>query len=244
MLVNAFKVGIGWVGLISFVKNNDSNIEAGLQIVKVIYDAPHEAIENNEIASDVHDYHQEVQIFINAQLAFSRQAKDHSLMTTPDANGRLPLHNLLRDNVILGSIKLFATSNTAAIQTPDKSGALPLHVACEHHESSSVVSYLLGLDMNTFHSVDNEGNTALHYACRNAQYDSISLLLRKYDAASVSKKNVHKKLPIDLLWESSVVDRDSIKYIESCFCLLRVRPEIVMNSGMDAVRKKRKFSKM
>ena len=131
----------------------DANIEAALQAIKIIYDAHPEAIEDNDIASNIQRYHQQVQTFINSQLVYSRQAKDHSLMTTPDANGRLPLHNLLRDNVILGSIKLFATSNTAAIQTPDKSGALPLHVACEHHESSSVVSYLLGLDMNTFHSV-------------------------------------------------------------------------------------------
>jgi ankyrin repeat protein len=84
---------------------------------------------------------------------------------------------------------------------------LPLHVACEHDDSVSVVQYLLGLDESTLHSVDNEGNTALHYACRSAKYDTICLLLGKYDAALVSKKMAHKKLPIELLWESKAADQ-------------------------------------
>ncbi len=30
--------------------------------------------------------------------------------------------------------------------------------------------------------------------------------LEEYDAVSVSRQNAHKKLPIDLLWESNVVE--------------------------------------
>jgi hypothetical protein len=77
--------------------------------------------------------------------------------------------------------------------------------------------------------VDKEGDTAIHYACHGAKHETIALLLEKYDAVSVSKRNAHKKLPIELLWESSeVLDRESIEYTESIFRLLRAYPEMIM----------------
>jgi ankyrin repeat protein len=213
-----------------FQECNDSNIEAALGIIKVIYDAYPAAIENNEITSNIHRYHQQVQAFINGELVYSRQAKDHHLMTTPDENGQLPLHIALPSNVRLGSITLLVTGSPPAVQIPDNSGALPLHLACQHHESASVVQYLLGLDTTTLGNVDREGNTALHYACCGAKYDTIALLLENYDAVSVSTRNSQKKLPIDLLWESNeVLDRESVEYTESIFRLLRAYPETIMN---------------
>jgi hypothetical protein len=209
---------------------NDSNIEAGIQVVKVIYDAHPEAIEDNEITSNIHDYHQQVQSFINSQLVYSRQASDHGLMTTLDENGQLPLHTALQNNVTLGSIKLLVKENPPAVQSPDNSGALPLHMACQYHESTSVIQYLLGLDATSLNAVDRVGNTAVHYACRGAKYDMIALLLDdKYNAASVSKRNVDEKLPIDVLWESEgVEDRESIEYTESVFPLLMAYPETIV----------------
>jgi hypothetical protein len=85
---------------------NDSNIQAGIQIIEVIYDAHPEAIEKNDFASNIHDYHPRVQAFLNGELVYSRQAKDHHLMTTLDEMGRLPLHTALQNYVRLGSIKL------------------------------------------------------------------------------------------------------------------------------------------
>jgi hypothetical protein len=85
---------------------NDSNIEAALGVIKIIYDTHPEQIENEEIPSHIHHYHKQVQGFINSQLVFSHQAKDHRLMTTPDEKGHLPLHRALQNNVRLGSIKL------------------------------------------------------------------------------------------------------------------------------------------
>ena len=62
------------------------------------------------------------------------------------------------------------------------------------------------------------------------KYDTISLLLEKFGAASVSKRNAHKKLSIDLLWESNEVqDRESVEYTEIVFRLLKAYPETVMN---------------
>jgi ankyrin repeat protein len=136
-------------------------------------------------------------------------------MMTPDEEGRLPLHTALQNNVRLGSIKLLVRGNPSAIRTLDNNFALPLHLASQHHQSASVVHYLLELDPTTLRAVDFDHNTVLHYACRGANYDSISLLLDKSDAVSVSERNAQKKLPIDLLFESDeVLDRESIEYME------------------------------
>ena len=186
---------------------DDSNIEAGIQVMKVIYDAHPEAIEDNEMTSNIHDYHQQVQSFINSQLVYSRQARDHGLMTTLNENGQLPLHTVLQNNVTLGSIKLLVKGNPPAVQSPDNNGALPLHVACQYHECTSVFQYMIDLDATTLNAVDRAGDTALHYACRGAKYETISLLLDdKYAAASASKRSAHEKLPFDLLLERDGVD--------------------------------------
>ncbi|KAK1734110.1 ankyrin repeat domain-containing protein [Skeletonema marinoi] len=214
---------------------NDSNIDAALEIIEAIYDTHPEAIEENRIASDIQRYHQQVQTFINSQLVYSRQAKDRHVMTTPDDNGRLPLHTALQNNVRLGSIKLLVKGNPHSLQTPDNSGTLTLHMACQHHNSANVIQYLVGLDATTLDAVDREGNTALHYACHYARHEIIALLLDKFDAVSVSKRNSQNKLPIDLLWESSAVeveDKDSVEYTESVFRLLAAYPETLMNIGI------------
>jgi len=216
------------------LRYNDSNIDVALEIIEAIFDAHPESIEENRIASDIQRYHQRVQTFINSQLVYARQARNRHVMTTPDDNGQLPLHKALQSNVRLGSIKLLVRGNPHALQAPDNSGTLPLHVACQHHNSSNVVQYLVGLDTSTLDSVDKEGDTALHYACRGAKYDNIALLLEKYDVVSVSKRNAHKKLPIDLLWGSSeVLDRNSVEYTESVFRLLTAYPEAIMVMNID-----------
>ena len=225
----------GGVSLLQFAceqEFDDSKIEVGIEIIKTIYDAHPEAIDDNRIASDIHNFHQQVQAFINRELVYSRQAKDLRLMNTPDDNGRLPLHNILQNNTTLGSIKLLVKGNPSAIRNFDNNGVIPLHVACEHHCSPGVVQYILGLDDGTLRAVDFHNNTALHYACRGAKYDTIALLLENYDAASVSKRNTHDKLPIELLWESDAVeDRESNDYTESIFRLLQAYPETLRNVG-------------
>jgi len=102
---------------------DDISIEAAIQVIKVIYDAHPEAIESNEIASNIHRYHQQVQRFINSELVYSRQARNHRLMTTPDDNGQLPLHTALQNNVRLGSIKLLVRGNPSALRALDNNFA-------------------------------------------------------------------------------------------------------------------------
>ena len=209
-----------------------ASIEAGIQIIKVIFDAHPEAIEDERIATNVNLYHQQVQSFINEHLVLARHAKDHRLMTTPDDNGRLPLHRALQYNAMLGLIKLLVKGNPAAVLSRDISGALPVHIACQHHDSAIVVQYLIGLNASVLDAVDRQGNTALHHACRGAKHNTIMMLLKEFDATSVSKRNAHGKLPVDLLWESNAVeDRESVEYTGSVFQLVRAYPEMTMISN-------------
>jgi len=231
-----FKIVRGGMSLLHDVcqcEYYDATIEAALIIIKLLYDAHPEAIEDYELAMDLDDFHQQVQTFINSQLVYANQAEDHRQMTTPDEMGLLPLHTALQNNATLGSVKLLVKGNPPAVQSPDNSGALPLHVACEHHDCARVVQYLVGLDGTTLNSVNREENTALHLACRGAKYEIIAMLLETYDALSVSKQNIHNKLPIDLLWESSgVEDRESIEYTDSVFQLLKAYPEVIFCSAV------------
>ena len=216
------------------VEYDDSNEEAGIKMIKTLYDAYPEAIEDCRIKAGIQRFRQQVQKFIRRELVYARLAEDIRLMTTSDVNGRLPLHRALQNNVRLGSIKLLVKGNPYAIamRNSDNIFAMPLHIACEHHDSAVVVQYLLDLlDAETLQSFDIDNNTALHYACRGAKYDTIALLLEKY-AALVSKRNVDGKLPIDLLWESNEVqDRESVEYTGSVFQLLRAQPEMLAISN-------------
>ena len=199
-----------------------------LRFIKLVFDIYPQAIED-PLMTNLGLLPPTIQLFIDSRLSTAQLARNHREMTTADEDGRLPLHIAIGDNDYLGSIKLLVNGNPDAVQTPDESGALPLHIACQYHESDpSVVEYLIGLDPNTLIAVDEEGNTPLHYACRGANYDIIALLLEKYVAPFVSRRNVHDKLPIDFLLESdSVDDRDGIDYTQSVFQLIQSYPETV-----------------
>ena len=229
-----------------------SNIEAGIQIIKILFDVHPVAIElHNRNSTDIQLYHEQVQSFINGELVYARQAGDHRLMITTDDNGQLPLHRALQNNVRLGSIKLLMKGNPSAVRSVDDRGAFPLHVACEHHDSTNVVDYILGLSPHiTRDAIDSRGNTTLHCACRGAKYDTIALLVEKYGAVSITKRNTQGKLPIDMLWESNEVgDRESVEYMGSVFQLLKAYPDMMMNVDARAIQiqngtgngKKRKY---
>jgi ankyrin repeat protein len=208
-----------------------TNEHSRLKIVHILYDLYPEAIERDEVTSNVDSFCEEVKTFIRTQLIYARQARGHHLMHSSDEDGRLPLHKALRDNAILGSIKLLVKGNPSAICTFDNRGVIPLHVACQHHKTPAVVEYLIGLNEVTLTTVDREGNTTLHHACCGANYAIIALLLDKYGSVSVSNRNVHKQLPIDLLLQNKneVSDNESLVYTESIYRLIRANPETLMH---------------
>jgi ankyrin repeat protein len=211
-------------------------LNACLKIVQILYDAYPEAIypaNNHTVTADATGFRREIQTFINAQVTYAQQARDRTLMTTPDENGQLPLHKVLQNSdITLGSIKLLVKGNPSAVQSPNNGGALPLHLASQQSESAisiSIVKYLAGLDPTTLGAVDEQGNTALHYACRGAKHKMVALLTETYGA--VSKRNARNQLPIHLLLLSNEVsDRECIKYTDSIFRLIRAYPETVMRA--------------
>jgi len=225
--------------LIGFVSRqpDTSNLNVYLKLLEILYDAHPEVIDKVASIADSygsHGYCKEVLRifinFINTQITYARQAKDLHLMHSRDENGQLPLHKALRDNVTLGSIKLLVKGNPSATSCADNRGMIPLHVACQHHESPAVVEYLIGLNKVTLTTADGEGNTALHCACRSANHAIIALLLDRYGSISVSKRNAHKQLPIDLLLQSKneASDKESVEYTESIYRLIRAYPEALM----------------
>jgi ankyrin repeat protein len=218
---------------------NTSKLNAYLKILQILYDAHPEAIESNGVTSVVDEFCAEVQTFLNTQLTYARKARDLRQMITSDENGQLPLHKALRGNVTLGSIKLLVKGNASAITCADNRGMIPLHVACQHHASASIVEYLINLDPTSLHRKDLDDNTALHhntalhYACRGANHAIIALLTEKHSAVSVSKRNAHGQLPIDLLFASrEVSDRESVEYTESIYRLLRAFPMTLMHYNL------------
>jgi ankyrin repeat protein len=226
------KLPLYWVCVWATNNENRSKMNVYLKVLQLLYDAHPEAIEDNEVTSNVTTFCQEVQSFINTQLTYARQAKDRTLMNTRDENGQLPLHKALRDNANLGSIKLLVKGNSSAISCADNRGMMPLHVACQHHESAIVVDYLINFDSTSLHRKDLYDNTVLHHACRGANHAIIALLTEKHGAVSVSKRNAHGQLPIDLLFASREVsdrDEDGVKYTESIYRLLRAYPMTLMH---------------
>ena len=209
---------------------SESISSRALKVLRILYDAYPEAIEINDVTSNIGSFCQEIQTFVNEQLTYAQEAKDPLLMSTLDENGRLPLHKVLQSNdPTLGSIKLLVKGNPHALQSPDNDGALPLHLACQRDESAtnlSIVKHLVGVDTTALPVGDKQGNTALHYACRDAKHKMIALLTEKYGA--VSKRNVRKELPLQLLMESTEMsDEDDIEYTESIFRLIRAYPDTV-----------------
>jgi ankyrin repeat protein len=234
---------------------SESHIDAGLQVVKILYDAFPGAIRHSALIGWIKRHlsllHPKLIEFVQTQLRYASQAQTHRNMRTLDEIGRYPLHKaLIDDNITLGSIKLLVEGNPNAVHAPDNDGAYPLHLACRHN-FPTVVEYLADLNAVVLQRINDDGDTPLHYACRNAKYDTIALLLDKYEAVSVFRKNFDQKLPIELLIESdSAIDRESIEYTECIFRLVRAYPDTVsallnqqpaMAVGQSQNKKKRKL---
>eukprot|EP00986_Skeletonema_menzelii_P019752 scaffold29063_cov400-Skeletonema_menzelii.AAC.1 len=201
----------------------------GLKLVKVLFDAFPAAIMHSRLRRDMHQrgrFHPIVMEFLQDRLVFALPYIKVQELFSP----LLPLHSLILNICCLGSMKLLVEGNPAAVQTPNEDGRVPLHLAVKLRRSSEVIQVLINHDSHrkTLSIADLKGNTALHYACLSANYEIIALLLEKYGAASVSKRNLDGKLPIQLLLfeTNSVVDRNSTRYIESIFHLLRAFPDM------------------
>eukprot|EP00984_Skeletonema_dohrnii_P023531 scaffold12613_cov110-Skeletonema_dohrnii-CCMP3373.AAC.1 len=178
---------------IACIETNDSNLMAGLKVIKSLYDAYPEAIVTAEQsfrqAIDRSAFDEEVEGFLIAQFEYAAQASDPRLIITQDEDGLLPLHRALLDVAPLGSIKLLAQADPATLLIPSNEGYLPVHVACERYQPD-VVKYLVDLNIMSLRATNNRGDTPLHCACRAANYGVIELLFSQtYPTAPVATRN-------------------------------------------------------
>ena len=176
---------------------NLSSWSAGLEVIKLLYNAYPEAIVNAEASLrqiiDISETPDDVKYFLVDQLRYAAQASNVQLVRT---HGRLLLHHALEEDAPLGAIKLFVQADPSTIQTPDSDGSLPLHTACEHHECPNVIKYLLDNCRTSLLVADNRGNTPLHYACLEVRYVVIEMFLTRYPNAPVATRNLDGDLPI------------------------------------------------
>jgi ankyrin repeat protein len=201
-------------------QHTHQNSEACIQLIKVIFDACPAALIDFPAPDGFENWNEQISTFFSEELLYYAGADDE----------QFPLHTALQTNGCLGRIKLLCENIPQARDAQDSSGSFPLHVACQHHDSTDVIEFLLeeGLGTSALYDVDFKNNTALHYACRGAKYETIAMLIEKYNAVSISNQNADGKLPLDLLLGSNdVSDRESIEYTESVFRLLRADPETV-----------------
>jgi len=214
---------------------NESNLSAGLEVIKLLFDAYPEAIINIEVmrlfADKLSGFVNAVQDFLSTQFHYAAQANDHQLVVTPDEDGRLPLHNAILQSAPLGSIKLLVQADFSTLRIPDSNGSLPLHNECERNGRPSVCQYFLDHDRMSLLVADEQGDTPLHCACRGGNYDVIALLVEQYPSASVAMRNANQHQPIELLLANNHehMDQDNTGYDSSIFLLFRANPESWMN---------------
>ena len=214
------------------LETNASNLNAGLDVINLLYNAYPEAIVNAEASLrrsiDMSEFFVDINYFLVGKLRYVTQASNLQLVRTQDGDGRLPLHHALEWEALLGTIKLLVQADPATLQIPDSDGSLPLHIACEHHDCLDVIKYLLDNCRTSLLVADNWGNTPLHCACLAARYDVVEMLLTRYPNAPVTRRNLDGDLPIQLLLDCD--DQESADYASCIFLLLKASPEMWMSN--------------
>ena len=206
---------------------------SNLSSIQALYDAYPEAILARGVDGDTpldlarEEENESVIEFLQTQLVYAEQSQNAAFMTTVDDDGRLPLHRALKDDALLGSIKLLVRVYPAAVQVSDRKGAYPLHIACEF-SSVKVVKYLVEFARDALNNVGAKNNSPLHYACRGGNLCVIKYLVEA-NVPSVSERNNNNKLAIHLLFEcrENTLDRESLEYVETIWQLLLANPEVV-----------------
>eukprot|EP00984_Skeletonema_dohrnii_P013877 scaffold5807_cov114-Skeletonema_dohrnii-CCMP3373.AAC.3 len=210
-----------------------SYLNAGLEVIELLYNAYPEAIVNAEASLrrrriDISEIPAGVKYFLVDQLRYATQASNLQLVRTQDENGMLPLHRALEEVAPLGAVKLLVQADPATLQIPDNHGSLPLHIAARINECPDVIKYLVDLNIDSLLVVDNWGDTPLHNACLEGRYDVVEMLLTRYPNAPVTTRNLDGDLPIQLLLDCD--DHESADYASCIFLLLKASPEMWMSN--------------
>eukprot|EP00984_Skeletonema_dohrnii_P009738 scaffold3750_cov111-Skeletonema_dohrnii-CCMP3373.AAC.7 len=213
---------------------NASNLNAGLEVINLLYNAYPEAIVSDEAlfrqVIDTGRFVDALRDFLFEQLRYAAQASNIQLVRSQDENGMLPLHHALEEVAPLGAIKLLVQADSSTLEIPDSDGSLPIHIAARVYECPDVIKYLLYLNIDSLLVADNWGNAPLHCACLEGRYDVIEMFLTRYPNAPVATRNVDGDLPIQLLLDND--DQESAGYLSSIFLLLRANPELMNDRNL------------
>jgi len=184
--------------------------------------------------------------FLENQVNCARFAQQHSLMSTDDFSGRLPLHHSLYNEARLGTVKLIYNGYPEAFNLPStRDGTYPLQIAC-CGGSVEIVKFLAEKHEGCLNAPDPKyGEYPLHTACEMGNCDLIKWLLKK-PVETVALRNSDGKLPIELFLEFvrdpvdnhvphsdtyQPFDPDSLDFdidvTETVWCLLLAYPEMM-----------------
>lgn len=105
--------------------------------------------------------------FMSRQLEYATMAEDIEVMTTADANERLPLHTALYDSECLGGIKLLLKGYPEALQLVDSEGLYPLHISCMKG-LLDIVRYLLEEEASVVSKRTYDGKLPVHLLCESS----------------------------------------------------------------------------
>ena len=202
-----------------------------LRLVKVLFNAFPRGVTHSGLMRDMHRQRRFCVTLRNFLYDNQKFASPYEKLQ--EIYGPELLHAEMRSRfsvLRVGAIKLMVEGNPGALQTPNKDGAVPLHLAVQSRRPCEIIQILINHDSDrkAISIADSKGNTALHYACLDANYEIIALLLENYGPLSVSKRNLEGKLPLQLLLfeTDSVGNRESTRYTDSVFRLLRAFPDI------------------
>ncbi len=139
---------------------------------------------------------QKILDFVEKQKEYCTLAhNDDEHLTTPDGHGQLLLHKALADkDVSLGTIKMIADKQDAAVHVADNDGLYPLHIASMNC-TVDILCHVLGFDKSAVNKVDNEGNNILHAACKTGNLKAIEYIIHRHGSLA-SKMNNKGQFPI------------------------------------------------
>ena len=187
---------------------------------------------------DIIQRNTELITFLETQANCARYAQQHSIMSTDDFSGRLPLHQTLYNEARLGTVKLIYNGYPEAFGLPStRDGTYPLYIAC-CGGSVEIVKFLAERHEGCLDAPDPMyGDYPLHTACEMGNCDLIKYLPKK-PVETVAVRNSKGKLPIELFCEfvhepddyhpfDPPFDPESIEVTETIWCLLLAYPEMM-----------------
>ena len=133
---------------------NESNASVGFEVIKLLYDARPEAIDTLgglRVIAEVAD-------FLHLQLRYALIARDLELVTTPDEDGNLPIHQALYDGVVLGTMKLLIDADIRTLRATTRiNGNTLLHEACRLGDYSLIQMLLTRYPTEQVHTQNELG---------------------------------------------------------------------------------------